>query len=150
MGFEREVVEAELALGRIAVEDLPKLARDALESGLGGAATRWLAASDEPRKSVTEKILPTAMEEWRIRAISVEEAGVRIAKIWSRRILAGSDEILFHARDFEELWEQTGYCTELKDCGMLYEGLCKMRIYGRCDEELRKWMRRELERAAEE
>jgi hypothetical protein len=107
MGFEREVVEAELALGRIAAEDLPKLAWDALESGLDGPATRRLAALDEP------------------------------------------DDILLHTRHFDELRRQTDYCVELKDCGVIHDEVERLRLYGRYDGELRKWMRRELERLIE-
>jgi hypothetical protein len=150
MGFEREVVEAELALGRIAAEDLPKLAWDALESGLDGPATRRLAALDRPKHFDVEKILTMAMQEWgSLVAISKEEAGVRLAKRRAREILLGTDDILLHTRDFDELWRQTDYCVELKDCGVIHDEVERLRLYGRYDGELRKWMRRELERLIE-
>jgi hypothetical protein len=64
MPFDRELVEAHLALQRIGATDMPKLAWDALEAGLDGPATRRLAALHFPTFFQVREILPKVMQEW--------------------------------------------------------------------------------------
>lgn len=46
MAFDSKIAEAKITLHLISVLDMPKLAWDALESGLDGPAIRRLAALD--------------------------------------------------------------------------------------------------------
>jgi len=63
MPFDAQIVEAQLALGRIGATDMPRLAWDAMEAGLDGPAIRRLAALEFPTYFQVQEILPAAMRE---------------------------------------------------------------------------------------
>jgi hypothetical protein len=74
MPFDRELVEAQLALQRIGTTDMPKLAWDALEAGLDGPATRRLAALHSPTFFEVREILPRLLLEWGMAQVPREQA----------------------------------------------------------------------------
>src|SRR3981081_3524 len=117
MPFDRELVEAQLALHHIGTTDMPKLAWDALEAGLDGPATRRLAALHFPTFFQVREILPKAMQEWGLTQLSREQAALRLAKRRAREILQSNEDPLQHASGFYQLWFQAGYCAELREYG---------------------------------
>jgi hypothetical protein len=119
MPFDRNLVEARLALNRIGTTDLPKLAWDALEAGLDGPATRRLAALRFPTIFEVRDVLPKVMREWQITELPPAQAALRLAKHRAQEILKSSEDPLRHARDFEHMWHEADYCRELGDYGNL-------------------------------
>lgn len=119
MAFDPRAIEAQIALDLIGSTDMPKLAWDALEAGLNGPAIRRLAALEFPTFFEVRELLPHFMEELRLVKMSRQEAAVRLAKIRAREILRSGSDPLQQLRDFEQLWIQADYCTELSDYGNL-------------------------------
>jgi hypothetical protein len=76
--FDRELVEARIALKLIASADMPKVAWDALEAGLDGRAIRRLAALVQPTYFEIAKVLPRAKQELGLKEISIGEAALRV------------------------------------------------------------------------
>lgn len=119
MSFERDIVEAQIALGLIASHDMPKVAWDALEFGLDGPAIRRLAALDFPTYFEVRDILPRAMKEMGLVEIDKRTAALRLARIRAQAILESGDDLLIHTKDFERLWIDAGYPRELTQIGNL-------------------------------
>jgi hypothetical protein len=145
MPFDRNLVEAQLALNLIGTTELPKLAWAALEAGLDGPATRRLAALRLPTIFEVRQVLPRVMQEWKIAGLPPEQAAVRLAKHRAREILQSNDDPLKHARDFEHMWQQADYCRELGDYGNLDDEIHLARYSGQTDDEIRIWLRAKLQ-----
>jgi len=73
-------VEARMALNLITTDDMPKLAWDALESGLDGPAIRRLAALVQPTWSQVEEVRANAMKERKLANLTVSDAACRFAR----------------------------------------------------------------------
>ena len=121
MQFDREIIEAQLALDQIASSEMPKIAWDALEAGLDGHAIRRLAALDSPTYFEVRDVLPRAMQEMGLNNLTREEAALRLAKNRARKILESGDDPMKHTRDFERLWIDAGYPRALASVGDLYD-----------------------------
>ena len=117
--FDRQVVEAKLALNLIPSADMPTVALDALEAGIDGRATRRLAVLEHPTYFEVAEVLPRVMEEWEISHIPVGEAALRIARSIAQDILRSDEDPLRRIRDFEELWIIAGHSDELRSLGTL-------------------------------
>jgi hypothetical protein len=78
--FDREQVEARLALNLIASADMPQIAIEALEAGLDGKATRRLAVLEKPTYFEVAEVLPLAMQELELAQIPIGEAAMRVAR----------------------------------------------------------------------
>jgi hypothetical protein len=61
MAFDRELIEAKLALDLIASADMPSVAVEGLEAGLDGPAIRRLAVLERPTYFEVREVLPCAM-----------------------------------------------------------------------------------------
>lgn len=144
MPFDPKLVEANLALHRISAEDLPALAWDALEAGFDGPATRRLAALVSPNFFAVEKILPAAMQEWGIAAISIGTAAIRLAQKRAKEILESWDDPLKHTRDFEILFIDSDYCRELAECGAFDDEIYIAQTLAHNMDEIRQRMKEEL------
>lgn len=138
MPFERELVEARIALNLIASADMPKVAWDALEAGLDGPAIRRLSALIQPTYFEVAEVLPRAKEELGITEISVGEAALRVAKQIAREILETGDDPLRHVQDFESLWFRSNYAYEISSLGTLRDDVWISQSGGRSDEEIRQ------------
>lgn len=103
MPFDRELVEARMSLNLITADDMPKLAWDALESGLDGPATRRLAALVQPTWSQVEEVRANAMKEMNIAWLTAGDAGCRLAKRRAQEILQSEEDPLRYTREFEQL-----------------------------------------------
>jgi hypothetical protein len=121
MPFDRELVEAQLALQRIGTTDMPKLAWDALEAGLDGPATRRLAALHFPTFFQVREILPRLLLEWGMAQLSREQGALQLAKRRAREILQGNEDPFKHTYDFFSLWVETDYSRELAEYAELAE-----------------------------
>jgi hypothetical protein len=119
MPFDRELVEAQLALRRIGTTDMPKLAWDALEAGLDGLATRRLAALHRPTFFEVREILPKLLQEWGLEQLPPGQAALRLAKRRAREILQSNEDPLKHSGDFFLIWKEADYCREIADYGEL-------------------------------
>jgi hypothetical protein len=119
MPFDRELVEAQLALRRIATADMPKLAWAALEAGIDGPATRRLAALQSPTFFEVREVLPKAMQEWQLTNLSPQQAAVRLVNRRAREILQSNDDPLNHSYYFRQIWMEVDYCGELAEYGEL-------------------------------
>jgi hypothetical protein len=149
MPFERQKVEAQLALNRICTTDMPALACEALEAGLDGPAIRRLAALEFPTFFEVREVLPQAMKEMDLACLTKTEAAVRLSRLRAREILEAGSDPLYQLRDFGLLWHDADYCRELKDYGSLDDEVDAARYMGTPEEELRSWLLERLARLAE-
>lgn len=140
MPFDREVIEAKLALDMIASAEMPSIACDALEAGLDGAAIRRLAVLERPTYFEVAEVLPRAMRELGLAQIPIGEAALRIAKRIVTQILASGDDPLLHLRDFESLWVCSKYASEITSLGTLYDDVWIARSTGSSDKKIRQWV----------
>jgi hypothetical protein len=141
MPFDREQVEARLALSLIASADMPQIAIDALEAGLDGKAIRRLAVLENPTYFEVAAVLPLAMQELELAQIPIGEAAMRVARRMAKEILNSGDDPLRHIRDFEALWTRSGYTKEISALGTLYDDVFIAQSSHRSDEEIRDWVR---------
>ena len=117
--FDRQLLEAKLALDLIPPADMPTVALDALEAGIDGKATRRLAVLERPTYFEVAEVLPRVMEEWDISHIPIREAALRVARSIAQDILRGGEDPLRHIRDFEQLWILADHSEELRSLGTL-------------------------------
>lgn len=138
MPFDRQLVEAKLALDLIASADMPTVAQDALEAGIDGPATVRLAVLDRPTYFEVRDLLPRAVQEWGLSEAPKGEAALRIAKKMAEDILKSGDDVLKHLRDFEWLWIRSGYAHEMRDLGTLWDEVSIAESLGESQEATRK------------
>ena len=81
MAFDRDQIEARLALNIIASADMPQIALGALEAGLDGKAIRRLAVLEHPTYFEVAEGLPRVMQEIGLSQIPIGEAAVRLSLI---------------------------------------------------------------------
>ena len=148
MPFDRELVEAQLALQRIGTTDMPKLAWDALEAGLDGPATRRLAALHSPTFFEVREILPRLLHEWGMAQVPREQAALLLAKRRAREILKSNSDPLLHAGDFHQMWFEADYCHELAEYGPLAELVYVAQCSGETDDQIRTWLLEKLKALA--
>ena len=144
MPFDREMIEARLALNLIASTDMPRIAWDALEVGLDGPAIRRLAALEKPTWFETDKVLPIAMREMGLRLITRREGASRCAARRADEILQSGADPLKFTREFEQLWIATGYENGVIEVGTLHEDVEVARLIGRSEQEIRDSVRQRL------
>ncbi len=89
MPFDREIVEARLALKLIDSEQMPTLAVDALEAGLDGPAIRRLAALVQPTWFEVNEALENAAREMQLEHIAISEAARCLMLQRAQEILHG-------------------------------------------------------------
>ena len=121
--FDRELIEAQLALGLIPSADMPKMALEALEAGFDGPAVTRLAVLDRPSYFEVMEVLPRAKQEMGLAEVAIPQAALRIAKRIASHILTSGEDPLLQVRDFEGLWIRAGYPRELASVGTLYDDL---------------------------
>jgi hypothetical protein len=138
--FDRNEIEARLALNLIASADMPQMALDALEAALDGRATRRLAILEDPTYFEVAEVLPRVMQELTLAQIPIGEAALRLAKQNAQEILKTGDDPLRHIRDFESLWIRSGYADEIASLGTLYDDVWIAQSTGQSDEDIRKWV----------
>jgi hypothetical protein len=86
--FDRELLEAKLALHLIASADMPSVAWDAWEAGVdGGPATGRLGSLERPTYFEVSEVLPRVMQELGLSQISRDEAALRMARRIAKDIL---------------------------------------------------------------
>jgi|HubBroStandDraft_4_1064222.scaffolds.fasta_scaffold777048_1 hypothetical protein len=140
MPFDRELVEARMALDLITTDDMPKLAWDALESGLDGPAIRCLAALVQPTWSQVEEVRANAMKEMKLANLTVSDAACRLARWRAQEILQSGEDPLRYTREFEQLWIRTRYSRKMKIFGTLDDEVNVARQMGRSEMEIRQWL----------
>jgi hypothetical protein len=119
MAFDRQLVEAKLALDMIGPEQMPALAWDVLEAGPDGPSIRRLAALVNPSGWETDRIESAFMAEAGMARISTGEASIRIARQLATRILSEGLDPVAYTRDFELLWIRADYAAEIQEAGCL-------------------------------
>jgi hypothetical protein len=102
--FDRDPIEARLALDLIASADVPQIALDALEAGLDGPATRRLVVLERPTYFEVAEVLPRVRQELGLAQITIGQASVRVARQMARDVLLGGDDPLRQVCTFEFLW----------------------------------------------
>lgn len=140
MVFDRELIEARLALSLILSEDMPSVAVDALDAGLDGPAIRRLAILEHPTYFEVAEALPRAMRELGLSQIRTEEAALRIARQMIREILQREDDPVKHLGDFESLWIHADYAEEISGLGTLDDEVLIARTMGQSEEQIRQWV----------
>ena len=140
MPFDRELVEARMALNLITTDDMPKLAWDALESGLDGPAIRCLAALVQPTWSQVEEVRANAMKEMKLANLTVSDAACRFARWRAHEILQSGEDPLRYTREFEQLWIRSRYSREMRVFGTLDDEVNVARHMGRSEMEIRQWL----------
>lgn len=124
MPFDREILEANLALNLIASADMPSIAWDAWEAGLGdGPGTMRLGALERPTYFEVAEVLPRVMKELGLSQIPRNQAALRLARQMAKEILESGDDPLKHLPDFESLWIRAGYPPEIGKLGSLHDNV---------------------------
>jgi hypothetical protein len=142
MPFDRRSIEAKLALGRISPENMPKVAWDALEAGYDGPAVRRMAAFNIPTGFEVDAILPGFLQETAMRAISQEEAAIRVACDLAHEIIDSRKDPLPYAETFYRLWISCDYTRELGSLGTLPDDIYLALNYGgKTEDQVRKDIR---------
>lgn len=136
--FDRELIEAELALNLIASADMPRIAWDALEAGLDGPGIRRLAALEKPTFFEVNDVLAPAMSEMGLRTLTTGQAALRIAKRRVSEILTRGEDPIAHLKELQALWIRAGYPREIRSAGQLYDRVFGGWYGGQSDEEIRK------------
>lgn len=114
-----------------------------MEAGLDGKYIRRLGALDSPTYFQVIEVLPQAMEEMGLTKPSRGEAALRLAKARAKEILDSGDDPLKHTRDFERLWIDAGYSSELTVVGTLYDTVY-IASGDQSDDAIRKWIVEQL------
>lgn len=143
MPFDREIVEARLALNLIPSSDMPRLAWDALEAGFDGPAIRRLAALMAPDWSEVAYLRSDVMREMRLATVTAGEAARRLAKHRAKEILGSGADPLGFTKYFYQLWAHAGYPREIASVGCLDDDV-HGRMLGSTREEAREYVTREL------
>jgi hypothetical protein len=141
--FDRELIEAALALEMIPPVGMPELGRHALEAGLDGPALRLMEALRAPTDSEIAPLLINAKAEMGLTEVSKGEAALRMAKLLAKEILAhcGVDNPLHLgcAKQFEWLWIKGGYPQELLSVGHLPGEIELAKMKGQTIAQIREW-----------
>ncbi len=140
MPFDRDQIEAKLALDLIAPAEMPKIAWDGLEAGLDGPAIRRLAALEHPTYFEVAEVLPRVMQELGLTEITIGEAALTLAGKIAEKILRDGDDALRHVRTFESLWVRSHYAKEIQKLGTLHDEVWIAQSMGRSDEQIRDWV----------
>lgn len=140
MPFDRDQIEARLALDLIASADMPQIAWDALEAGLDGPATRRLAVLEHPTYFEVAEVLPRVKQELGLTQITVGQAALRVAKQIARELLLSGDDPVRKVRTFELLWVRSGYAKEIQTLGTLHDEVWIAQSMGRSDAQIRDWV----------
>jgi hypothetical protein len=138
--FDREQIEARLALDLIASADMPQVAQDALEAGLDGPATVRLAVLERPTYFEVAEVLPRVLKELGLAQVTIGEAALRVAKETAREILRNGDDPLRHVKTFESLWVRSKYAKEIQTLGTLDDEVWIAQSMGRSGEQIRDWV----------
>lgn len=144
MPLDRELAEAQLALNLVTPHEMPRLAWEALESGLDGPSIRRLAALVRPTWFEVEEVRAAAIKEMKIASITVAAAAYRLAIRRASEILDRRLDPLFYTREFERLWIRAGYSDRLTVLGTLDDEVAIARSTGQTDSKIRKWLVRRL------
>jgi hypothetical protein len=138
--FDRELIEAKLALELIPSEDMPAVAWEALEAGLDGPGIARLAALECPTFFEVAEVLAKAKAEMGLVDLSAGEAALRIARRWAAEILERGDDPLRHTKEFESLWIKAGYPSEIQSVGNLDDEVWIAESTGQTQSQIRKWI----------
>jgi hypothetical protein len=138
MPFDRDIVEANIALARIPPEVMPALAADALEAGLDGPAIRRMAALEKPSGWETDQILPRFMAEAGLHKIAPRDGAIRIARNLARCIVRENLDPLPHLGKFYSLYWQSDYPKELSAVGNLDDEQITFAYIGQSEAEFLK------------
>jgi hypothetical protein len=142
--FDRQIIEAQLALNLIASADMPRIAWDALEAGIDGTATRRLAALERPTYFEVAEVLPRVMKEWEIAQVPIGEAALRMARSIAQDILRDGKDPLRYIRDLEGLWIRADYAKELVSLGTLDDEVSIAQSSGQSSALIREWVTERL------
>lgn len=93
-------------LGRTTAAQLQQFAVEAMSAGFYGEALLELAWYPCETTSECDDLLERALQEMGRRSLSVEEAGIRVAKEVASRILEGSISIEQGAREIEKIYDE--------------------------------------------
>jgi hypothetical protein len=140
MSFDREIVEARLALDLISSNEMPKVAWDALEAGLDGSSIRRLAALENPTWFQVKEVLPRASQEMLLGKVSIAESAYRIAKRRAEEILESGADPTHFTRELESLCIRAGWPSEFSGYGSLDDEVYLARGNGRSETEIRDWL----------
>jgi hypothetical protein len=146
--FDRQLIEAALALELIPPIGMPELAWDALEAGLDGRAIRHLAALEQPTYFEIAPLLSKAKAEMGLSEVTKGEAALRIGKLLAAEILArrtaDNPLPLCCAKQFERLWVKAGYPQELRCVGNLCDEIDLAEMMGQTRSQIREWVTERL------
>ncbi|MFZ0736261.1 MAG: hypothetical protein WCA98_16550 [Candidatus Acidiferrales bacterium] len=140
MPFDREMVEARVALDLITSDEMPKLAWDALESGLDGPAIRRLAALVRPTWFQVEEVRANAIREMKLSTLTIGDAACRLARRRAQEILQSGEDPLRCTRDLEQLWIKAQYPREMSILGTLDDEVSIARSMGSSEVDIRQWL----------
>ncbi|MGA2360252.1 MAG: hypothetical protein ABSF66_14715 [Terriglobales bacterium] len=148
MIFDRELIEAALALEMIPADGMPEMAQHALDAGLDGHAIRRLAALNQPTHFEIVPLLSKAKAEMGLCELSKAAAALRIGKSLASGILAqrtaDNPLPLCCAEQFEWLWIKAGCPEELRSVGNLPDEIELAKMRGQTIAEIREWITERL------
>ena len=140
MPFDREIIEARLALDLISPDEMPKVAWDALEEGLDGSAIRRLAALENPTWFQVQEVLPRAKQEMQLATVTVGEGAYRMARRRAQQILETGVDPARYTREFEHLCIRADWPEELREYGNVDDEVYIAREMVRPETEIRNWL----------
>lgn len=123
VAFDRELVEAKLALELIPSAEMPKMAQDALEAGFDSPAVLRLAVLEQPTYFEVRDVLAQAVKDLGLSQLTKSEAALRIAKWLAKEVLSSGKDPLSCIQEFQRLWICAGYPRELSSVGNLDDEL---------------------------
>jgi hypothetical protein len=142
--FDKELIEAQLALDLISTAEMPKLAWDALEAGMDGPAIRRLAAFEKPTGFEVDEVLPRAIKEMQLSIPTPAHAARILMRQRALDILESGVDPLARTNDFLTIWFRSGYPSDLTLMGNLDDEVNIGRCKGQSEQELRDWVTKEL------
>ena len=148
MIFDRELIEAALALEMIPPAAMPEMAKHALDASLDGPTIRQLAALEQPTDFEIVPLLSKAKLEMGLSELGEGEAGVQMGKLLAAQIMAcrsADDPLpLCYAEQFEWLWIKAGYPEALRSVGNLPDEIELAKMRGQTIAQIREWVTERL------
>jgi hypothetical protein len=142
--FDRELIEAKIALGLIPSREMPAVAQEALEAGLDGRNIVRLAVLQNPTFFEVAEVLPKAKKEMALVEVPPGKAALRIARRWAAEILERGEDPLRHTKDFNSLFVKADYPRELASVGNLDDDVWVAESMGEPESRIREWVTERL------
>ncbi len=140
--FDPSLIAAEFALSILHPEDLPGAAAQALETGHDGPIIRRMAALDRPSGWEVDQLFTEFLSEMGLKPLSKQDAAVRVAYEYSRKILDERKDPMSSLGCFLRLWVESDYVSEIAGLGTMKDDAYLSReLNGSTEDQVRQEIR---------